>query len=80
MPPKSVLSQHPALIAIGATIRSMRLEQGLTQEMLAHVADVDRGYMSRIERGDNNVALITLLKICRALDVSLDTLAKRANL
>lgn len=80
MPPKSVLSQHPALIAVGSTIRSIRLEQGLTQEMLALIADVDRGYMSRIERGDNNVALITLLKICKALDVSLDVLAKRANL
>ena len=80
MAPKSVLSQHPALVAIGSTIRSVRLEQGLTQEMLAHIADVDRGYMSRIERGDNNVALITLLKICKALDTSLDELAKRADL
>ncbi len=43
-------------------------------------ADVDRGYMGRVERGDNNVAVLTLLKIAHALGVSIKDLMKEAKL
>ena len=72
--------QHPALIALGEAIRRVRLKQEISQEKLALMAGVDRSYVGRVERGDNNVAVLTLLKIAQALDVSLKDLMKEAKL
>jgi transcriptional regulator with XRE-family HTH domain len=44
------------------------------------LAEVDRSYVGRVERGDNNVTVLTLLKIAQALDVSLRDLMKAAKL
>jgi len=44
------------------------------------MAEIDRSYIGRVERGDNNVAMLTLLKIARALDVSLKDIMKAAKL
>lgn len=44
------------------------------------MAEVDRSYLGRIERGDNNVATLTLLKIAQALNVSLKDIMKDARL
>ncbi len=68
------------MCALGDAIRKTRLKQGLTQEDLALAADVDRGYLGRVERGDNNVALLTLLKIAQALGVSIKDLMREAKL
>lgn len=72
--------QSPELIAIGATIRRVRLIKGLSQEQLALQAEVDRGYLGRVERGDNNVAILTLMRIAQALQLSLAQLASEAGL
>ncbi len=80
MPNPSQQRQHPALLALGDAIRKARLKQGLTQEDLALAADVDRGYLGRVERGDNNVAVLTLLKIAQAMGVSIKDLMKEARL
>jgi transcriptional regulator with XRE-family HTH domain len=47
---------------------------------LANDADIDRSYFGRVERGDNNVAMLTLTKIARALGVSVAKLMKEAKL
>ena len=44
------------------------------------MAGIDRSYIGRVERGDNNVAILTLLKIAHALDVGLKDLMKEAKL
>jgi transcriptional regulator with XRE-family HTH domain len=72
--------QHSALIALGEAIRSTRKQQGISQEKLALLAEIDRSYVGRVERGDNNVAILTLLKITQALGVSLRDLMKAAKL
>lgn len=65
---------------MGAAIRNTRIKRGITQEGLALLAEVDRSYVGRVERGDNNVAVLTLLKIAQALDVSIRDLMKEAKL
>lgn len=80
MPNLSQQRQHPALTALGAAIRNTRIKRGITQEGLALLAEVDRSYVGRVERGDNNVAVLTLLKIAQALDVSIRDLMKEAKL
>lgn len=80
MPNASGQRQHPALAALGDAIRHSRIKQGITQERLALLAEVDRSYVGRVERGDNNVAVLTLLKLATALDTSIAQLMKQAKL
>jgi transcriptional regulator with XRE-family HTH domain len=47
----------------------MRLRQGLSQEQLAHRADLDRSYVGGIERGERNISLDNIYRIARALEV-----------
>lgn len=39
----------------------------MSQEELAHVAGLDRSYVGRIERGEHNLTVVALIKLCRAL-------------
>jgi transcriptional regulator with XRE-family HTH domain len=72
--------QDPSLIALGMAIRHVRKQKGVSQEKLALMAGIDRSYIGRVERGDNNVALLTLQKIAQALQVSLSALMDVAGL
>lgn len=57
---------------IGQNIRTIRKAQGIAQEDLAYQADVARGYMGLIERGQSNVSLLMLLRIADTLQVPVD--------
>jgi DNA-binding XRE family transcriptional regulator len=72
--------QHRALIALGRAIREVRLAKGISQEKLALLAEVDRSYVGRVERGDNNAATLTLVRIADALDTTVSKLMQRAGL
>jgi len=60
----------PLLRTIGLTIRALRRERGLSQEQLAALADIDRSYMSSVERGLRNVSVLNVARIAAALDVA----------
>ena len=68
------------MVAVGSTIRRIRLSKNISQEELAHLAGVDRSYMGAVERGDNNVALLKLARVAGALEISLSKLIKEAGL
>ncbi|HHY0324769.1 TPA: helix-turn-helix domain-containing protein [Vibrio cholerae] len=53
--------------AVGQRIVQMRRSKGLSQEKLALLAEIDRSYMSRIERGKINITLEKLYKIADTL-------------
>ncbi|WP_047690416.1 helix-turn-helix domain-containing protein [Vibrio sp. ZOR0018] len=53
--------------AVGQRIVHMRRSKGLPQEKLALLAEIDRSYMSRIERGKINITLEKLYKIADTL-------------
>lgn len=55
------------LLAIGAAIRSMRKDMGISQEELSHRSRLDRSHMGRIERGERNLSLVNLVRISRGL-------------
>lgn len=67
-------AKHPALKKLGARIRVLRLERGLSQEALADAAKIGRSYMSGIERGVRNCSTLHLVRIARALDASVGEL------
>jgi transcriptional regulator with XRE-family HTH domain len=43
----------------------------MSQEQVAHIADITPAYLGQVERGTKNITVYTLEKICRALNVSL---------
>ncbi len=52
---------------LGASIRARRKALGLSQEALADAAQIDRGHMGKIERGERNVTFLNILKIASAV-------------
>lgn len=68
-----------AHLAYGKALRELRSERGISQEQLAHLSDLDRTYLSGIERGERNPSLTNILKIAEALDVKVSELAARAE-
>lgn len=54
---------------VGLNIRRIRKEAGLSQEQLAHKADMDMRYLGGIERGEYNPTVAMLGKIAEALNV-----------
>ncbi len=80
MPNLSGKRQHRVLVTLGRAIREVRLSKGISQEKLALLAEVDRSYVGRVERGDNNVAVLTLARLAAALDLTIAKLMQKAGL
>lgn len=59
---------------VGQRIRNLRLKNGLTQEGLSELADVDYRSIGAIERGERNVTLDALAKIAESLNVTVGEL------
>jgi transcriptional regulator with XRE-family HTH domain len=59
--------RSPRHLAFGEALRECRTEFGLSQEALAHVAGLDRTYVSGIECGERNPSLTNLFKLADAL-------------
>lgn len=59
-------------VKIGARIKKLRSEQGLTQAELSEMAGCSNNYLSHIETAQSKVSLSVLLQIATALNVSLD--------
>lgn len=56
---------------IGARLRDVRIQRGLSQEELASAAGLSSGHISDMERG-KSMSLDSVVAIVTALDVSLD--------
>jgi len=72
--------QHRTLLALGQAIREVRVSKGISQERLALLAELDRSHVGRVERGDNNVAVLTLARLAAALDLTVAKLMQKAGL
>ncbi len=56
---------------IGENIRKYRIQKDISQEELAYQAELDRTYISGIERGERNISVITIKKISEALKMEI---------
>jgi transcriptional regulator with XRE-family HTH domain len=61
--------ERQILKAFGQRVKSVRLERAISQEELGHIAELDRTYISGIERGIRNVSLLNIARLAKALDV-----------
>ncbi|MGE5282805.1 MAG: helix-turn-helix domain-containing protein [Chloroflexota bacterium] len=64
---------------LGATVRRLREERGLTQEAVAHKAGVHPTWVSRLESGKLNPSWGMVARVAAALNVSVSDLAKAAE-
>jgi transcriptional regulator with XRE-family HTH domain len=60
---------------IAKNIKKIRLESNMTQERIAELSGLTKGYISKIEKSDKAPPLSTLSKIASALDVDITILA-----
>ena len=56
---------------LASRIRAARKSRGLSQEALALAAEVDRSYVSQLERGVANPSLAILARVSEVLGVTL---------
>lgn len=60
-----------ALEALANRIRLLRTRAGISQEQLALQCDINRTYISKIERGVANPSFLILVRISMVLEVPL---------
>lgn len=70
--------RKPICQLTGKRISDMRRQQGLSQKELAKKIGISQQLISRIEKGSENMSLITLTTIARALDkrVEIDLISR----
>jgi transcriptional regulator with XRE-family HTH domain len=59
---------------VGPRLRHMRQEKGMTLEALAAAAGLDKGFLSRLERGAKQPSVETVLRLSAALEVQVGQL------
>lgn len=58
----------------GKRVKELRARSGISQELLADRAGLDRTYISGVERGERNISIVNIEKIAAALNVSIEYL------
>lgn len=67
------------LAALGQAVRRYRESQGMSQEQFAFEVELDRTYVSGIERGVRNPTIATVLRLTKTLGIAPSTLLKSAE-
>jgi transcriptional regulator with XRE-family HTH domain len=65
--------------AFGQAVREAREKLGISQEELGFESELDRTYISGIERGVRNPTVKTVMRLCRALGARPSSLLKTAE-
>ncbi len=69
----------PVLVAFGNRLRAVRRQSGISQEKLGDLAGLDRTYVSSVERGRNNISLLNIARLAKALGVPIAELFPSEN-
>ena len=70
------INSQKYLVFIGKQITHTRNSVGITQYRLAKNLMMEQSNLARIENGETNPTIKTLLKICDSLNISLEDLIK----
>lgn len=71
-----MISEHDILNIFGENVRNYRRLLNISQEELAHRAELHRTYIGMIERAEKNITLVNMQKIAMALEVEIKDLLK----
>lgn len=72
-------SRSQPQVGLGRAIRALRTERKLTQEDLAHAAELTTAALARIERGEVNPSWATVRRVAAGLSVSVAEVAVAAD-
>jgi transcriptional regulator with XRE-family HTH domain len=61
-------------VAFGQVLRTLRRDAGLSQEQLAFAAEIERNFVSLIERGVNQPTIRVIFKLAQALGLPPSTM------
>jgi ribosome-binding protein aMBF1 (putative translation factor) len=67
--PKRIIKKTPIKTAFGRAVRSLRMNQKLSQEKLAELSNLHTNYIGSVERGERNVTLENICKIAKGLNI-----------
>jgi transcriptional regulator with XRE-family HTH domain len=73
---RPVLAPAPVTARVAASLRTLLETRGIRQAELARLAGVTPSAISQAQRGDRGLSLETLVRLCRALGISLDELLR----
>jgi len=68
--------RHTIAKRFGQQVRKFRTQKKLSQESLAAKANIDRAFLSGIERGVENPSLFTIQAIAESLETSVGKLMR----
>ena len=77
MPRATPLAARSDTPKVGARVRSLRRERGLTIEQLAAATGLTKGFISQLERDRTAPSLSSIARICDALGVRLSHIFER---
>ncbi|HZK94179.1 MAG TPA: helix-turn-helix transcriptional regulator [Prolixibacteraceae bacterium] len=63
----------------GNVLRELRDENNISQEKLAEYCDLDRTYISLLERGLRQPTITTIFKLAKALNISPSALIEKVE-
>ena len=73
-------SKQKILCALGSLVRKCRTEQGISQEELGLRANLDRTYISGVERGVRNPSMTALVSLANGLGISVSILLENLEI
>lgn len=68
------MPEHPLLVHLGATLRSLRKARGWTQRGLAERTGISERFLADVEGGTANISLLKLALLAQALEVGIVSL------
>ena len=69
-------SYKEVLQQIGLKFRVERVKQKLSQEKFAERANVHTNYIGKVERGEQNITIKTIVELTNSLGISIDNIMK----
>lgn len=77
MPRAAPLATRSETPKVGARVRALRRERGLTIEQIASATGLTKGFISQLERDRTSPSLSSIARICDALGVRLSHIFER---
>lgn len=74
-----MISKYNILNIFGENVRKYRRSLDISQEELAHRAELHRTYIGMIERAEKNITLVNMEKIANALKVNIEDLLNNSD-
>jgi transcriptional regulator with XRE-family HTH domain len=73
LPLKTTLKTMNIKEKFGLKVKELREQKKISIEYLANISNIDRTYISDIEKGKRNVSIVIIEKIITALDIDFET-------